>query len=231
VLLGIPDDNADGLPMLEITGLAADDARDGGRLSDDVPAELPTLTGEDCPELAVEGTLETPLGGDDPLGSDDAPEPLERLADDSDDSVPELSEPIDFVLCDDGWFDNDDGSDDCPDEPPLQESEDREPELPEGNDGLSEPLEPDDDRSDDPDELPSELLGSELLGQLEEERPDEPLLDSDLPLNSELRELPSELSSDELRSELEPLLPEDSLDELGEDRDDSLTLENDLLDP
>jgi hypothetical protein len=47
VLLGMPDDKPDGLPMLDITGLAADDARDGGRLSDDVPAELPTLTGED----------------------------------------------------------------------------------------------------------------------------------------------------------------------------------------
>jgi hypothetical protein len=207
----MPDDNPDGLPMLEITGLATDDARDGGRLSDDVPAELPSLTGEDCPELAVEGTLETPLGGDDPLGSDD------------------------------GWFDNDDSTDDCPDEPPLMESEDREPELPEGDNPLSEPLdrdellseplEPDEDRSDDSDELRNELLRSELLGQLDDERPDEPLLDSDLPLNSELRELPSELSSDELRSELEPLLSEDSLDELGEDRDDSLTLENDLLDP
>ena len=44
-------------------------------------------------------------------------------------------------------------------------------------------------------------------------------------LDSELREI---LLSDELSTEL---LSEESLEDLDDDRDDSLTLENDLLDP
>lgn len=150
----MPDD-ADGLRTLDTTGLTADDANDGGALSDD------------------------------------APESLDWLGDNSDESDGSLSEPLDRDKL------------------------------------LSERLDPDDERLDDSDELRSVLLGSELLGQLDDERSDEPLLDGELPLTFELRELPT----DELHSELEPPLPEDSLDELGEDRDDSLTLENDLLDP
>ncbi len=98
---------------------------------------------------------------------------------------------------------------------------------------------PDDLLSDEPDELGRELLRSELLGELLDELSNESLerdrLLDDRPddsglLDSELRRLLG-LLFDELSAELELLLTEESLDELGDDRDDSLTLENDLLDP
>lgn len=91
------------------------------------------------------------------------------------------------MLSEDARCESDDSCDDWPDDPPLRESDDREPELPEGDDPLSEPLDRDEplseplDRDDDwldgPDELRSELLRSELLGQLDDERSDEPQLD------------------------------------------------------
>lgn len=104
----------------------------------------------------------------------------------------------------------------------------------------SELRDPDDLLSDEPDELRRELLRSELLDELLEELSKEPLerdrLLDDRPddsglLDSELRRSLLGLLFDELSTELEPLLSDDSLDELSDDRDDSLTLENDLLDP
>ncbi len=82
--------------------------------------------------------------------------------------------------------------------------------------------------------LPELLV--ELLGELSEDRLDsDRLLDNSLDerglLDSELRERLLELPFDELSAELESLLVDESLDELDGDRDDSLTLENDLLDP
>jgi len=90
--------------------------------------------------------------------------------------------------------------------------------------------------SDDPDELRRELLRSELLGELLEELSEDPLERNRLPddgpddtglLDSELRRLLLGL----LFEPSTELLSDESLDELGDDRDDSLTLENDLLDP
>ena len=98
----------------------------------------------------------------------------------------------------------------------------------------------DDLLSDEPDELVRELLRSELLGEILEELPEEtPERDrllGDRPdesglLDSELLWLLLGLLFDELSTELEPLLLDESLEELGDDRDDSLTLEKDLLDP
>ncbi len=66
---------------------------------------------------------------------------------------------------------------------------------------------------------------------LDDERSEELRPDEESPLVTELRRLLVELSCDELRFELEPLLADESLEELGDERDDSLTLENDLLDP
>ena len=84
--------------------------------------------------------------------------------------------------------------------------------------------------SDEPDELGRELLRSELLGELLEELSDE-RLERDRLLASELRRLRLGLLFDELKTELESLLSDESLDGLDDKRDDSLTLENDLLDP
>ena len=115
--------------------------------------------------------------------------------------------------------------------PLLEEpTDDCEPEL----------RDPDDLLSDEPDELVRELLRSELLGEILEELPEETperdrLLgdrpdDSGL-LDSELLWLLLGLLFDELSTELEPLLLDESLEDRDDDRDDSLTLENDLLDP
>lgn len=93
VLLGIADDCADGLPTLDAIGLRTDDVSEGDgriKLPDDIPAELrsldvtPELTGEERPELFIEGTLETPLGCDDPLCSDEGPETLDLLSAEAD---------------------------------------------------------------------------------------------------------------------------------------------------
>ena len=92
----------------------------------------------------------------------------------------------------------------------------------EGLDGLRE--------SDDPDRLGSALLRTGRLGELFEDPSEEPR-ERDRMLESELRGLLLGLLFDELSTELETLLSGDSLNELGDDRDDSLTLENDLLDP
>lgn len=89
----------------------------------------------------------------------------------------------------------------------------------------------DDLLSDDGDEL----LWRELLGELFGELPDDPLdgdrLSDDRRLESELCVDGLELPLEELIAELESLLLDKSLEELDGDRDDSLTLENDLLDP
>ena len=150
----------------------------------------------------------------------------------------ELPESRELLLAGDRLADdNDDFADDSGDEPLLfgledadEPTDDFEPEL----------RDPDDLLSDEPDELGRELLRSELLGEILEELPEETLepdrLLGDRPdesglLDSELRRLLLGLLFDELSTELEPLLLDESLEELGDDRDDSLTLENDLLDP
>jgi hypothetical protein len=69
-----------------------------------------------------------------------------------------------------------------------------------------------------------------LLGELVAELTEEPLEREGL-LESELRRLLLALRFEELLTELSSLLSDESLDEMGDDRDDSLTLENDLLDP
>jgi hypothetical protein len=84
--------------------------------------------------------------------------------------------------------------------------------------------------SDESDELNRELLGCELCAEDPDVLSLEPR-DREPPLDSELRRLLLGLLFDELIIDLEPLLSDDSLGELGEERDDSLTLENDLLDP
>jgi hypothetical protein len=100
---------------------------------------------------------------------------------------------------------------------------------------LDEPLDFVDERldglreSDGPDRLESTLLRLGRLAELFEDLSEEPLE------RDRLLELPCGLLLgllfDELSTELETLLSDDSLNELGDDRDDSLTLENDLLDP
>ena len=150
---------------------------------------------------------------------------------------PELPESRELLLAGDLLSDDgDDVVDEPSDEPPLFDIEDRDEER------VDEPelRDPDDLLSDEPDELGRELLRSELLGEILEELPEETperdrLLgdrpdDSGL-LDSELLWLLLGLLFDELSTELEPLLLDESLEELGDDRDDSLTLENDLLDP
>jgi hypothetical protein len=108
--------------------------------------------------------------------------------------------------------------------------------LEERADGVeTEPRDSEDLLSDETDELGRELLRSELLGELLEEFSKESLerdwlLDDRGLLEAELRRLLPRLLFDELSSELESLLSDDSF-ELGDDRDDSLTLEIDLLDP
>ena len=216
--------------------------------------------GEPGDDDAAEGGLEVSLDWEDPLGWDDelcsasldgpcedcewldglVDEPDRLEPEDLDCELPEIRDPLlsDERLSDDGSDVDDEPlllAADEPDElsllsPLLEERvDDFEPEL----------RDPDEMLSDEPDELGRDLLRSELLGELLEELSDEPresdrLLD-DRPddsglLDSELRRLLG-LLFDELSTELEPLLTEESLDELGDDRDDSLTLENDLLDP
>ena len=217
--------------------------------------------GESRDDDAAEGGLEVSLDWEDPLGWDDAlccdsldvpredcewldgliDEPEGFEPDDLDCELTEIRDPSlsDERLSDDG---NDIGDEpllfaaDEPDElavllPLLEERvDDFEPELPD----------PDDLLSDESDELGRELLRSELLGELLKELSKEPL-ERDWPLDdspddrrlldSELPRLLLGLLFDELSTELEPLLLDESLEELGDDRDDSLTLENDLLDP
>ena len=217
--------------------------------------------GEPGDDDAAEGGLDASLDSEDPLGWDDAlcsdsldgpredcewldglvDEPDGLEPDDLDCELPEIRDPSlsDERLSDDG---NDIGDEpllfaaDEPDElavllPLLEERvDDFEPELPD----------PDDLLSDESDELGRELLRSELLGELLKELSKEPL-ERDWPLDdspddrrlldSELPRLLLGLLFDELSTELEPLLLDESLEELGDDRDDSLTLENDLLDP
>ena len=64
------------------------------------------------------------------------------------------------------------------------------------------------------------------MEELSEER-----LERDRLLASELRRLLLGLSCDELSTELDALLSDEPLDGLDDNDDDSLTLENDLLDP
>ena len=130
------------------------------------------------------------------------------------------------------WL-TDDGVDESDDaEPPLSDSVDLDESLllllEECGDDFE--LCKEDLLSDESDELNRELLGCELRA----EDPDVLSLDTcdrDRLLDSELRRLLLGLLFDELIIELEPLLSDDSLGELGNDRDDSLTLEYDLLDP
>ena len=194
---------------------------------------------------------------DEPSDSLDRPrEDCERLVDEPVELTPEdldseLLETIEPLLVDDRLPDDgDDAIDDCGDEPLLFASVDElvllSPLLEERTDDFEpesrelELRDPDDLLSDDCDELARELLRPELRGELLEEISDEPLegdrLLDDGPddtglLDSELRRPILELLFDELSAELEPLLWDDSLEELGDDRDDSLTLEDDLLDP
>lgn len=69
-----------------------------------------------------------------------------------------------------------------------------------------------------------------LLGALVDDRSENSLEGNRL-LKSELWRLLLGLCLEELNTELTSLLMDESLDEIGDDRDDSLTLENDLLDP
>lgn len=125
--------------------------------------------------------------------------------------------------------------DDFGDEPLLFDFEDRDEERADG--GESELRDSEDAPSDEPDELRCELLRSELLGELCDELSEESLerdrllddrCDDKRLLEAELRRLLLGLLFDELIAEL---LSDKSLGELGDERDDSLTLENDLLDP
>ena len=172
-------------------------------------------------------------------------EPAELGVEDLESELPESRE---LLLAGDRLADdNDDFVDDSGDEPLLFRPEDSDelvllmPLLEEPTDDCEPELRDRDDLlPDEPDELGPELLWSELLGEIREELPEETperdrLLD-DRPddsglLDSELRRLLLGLLFNELSNELEPLLWDDSLDELGDDRDNSLTLENDLLDP
>jgi len=72
-------------------------------------------------------------------------------------------------------------------------------------------------------------VSDELLGELFDELSES--LGRERLLASELRRLLLALRFEELITELDSLLPDESLEELGDERDDSLTLENDLLDP
>ncbi len=147
-------------------------------------------------------------------------------------------------LSDDG---GDDSLDDFGEDPLLSESEDFDEldllpmPLEETADGCERELrELDDLLSDEPDGLDDSLL-PDWLGELfelsderlERERPlDDWLgLEECRLLESELRRLLLGPLFDELCTELDPLLSDESLDRLDDERDDSLTLENDLLDP
>ena len=205
--------------------------------------------GEAGDEDAADGRLDISLGADDPLGWDDGlcrlEEPVESLDCESLDGL--IDEPDGLPLDDLDWepLENrdsslsderlsDDRDDSCDDPLPLDFEDGDE----ERADGVEAELRDSDDAlSDDPDELRRELLRSELLGELLEELSEDPLerdrLLDDGPddtglLDSELRRLLLGLLFEELSAEL---LSDESLDELGDDRDDSLTLENDLLDP
>jgi hypothetical protein len=208
--------------------------------------------GEPGDEDSADGRLEASLGVDDPLGWDEG---LGKLEEPSDDGPLEECEPLDVIDEPEGLESPDDlecelpelrdpslsderlsdDRDDSGDEPLLFDFEDWEDERADGVD--VELRDSDDPLCDEPDELRCELLRSELLGECLEELSDEPLerdrllddgLDDTRLLDSELRRLLLGLLFDELSNEL---LSDESLDELGDDRDDSLTLENDLLDP
>jgi len=208
--------------------------------------------GEPGDDDSADGRLEASLGVDEPLGWDEG---LGKLEDPSDDRPLEDCESLDGIDEPDGLESPDDWEcelpelrdlalsderlsddrDDSGDEPLLFVFEEGEEERADGAE--AELRDSDDPLCDEPEELRRELLRSELLGELLEELSDEPLerdrLLDDGPddtrlLDSELRRLLLGLLFDELSNEL---LSDESLDELGDDRDDSLTLENDLLDP
>ncbi len=140
----------------------------------------------------------------------------------SEDSESELLERVETLLSDDGLLDGcEDPRDDLEEDARLRDAEDfDEPDL------LSALLD------ESPDEKDRELRDPDdgLLGELVAELPEEPLERERL-LESELRRLLLGLRFEELSTELDSLLSDESLDEMGDDRDDSLTLENDLLDP
>lgn len=229
-------------------GLATDDSPDGNDdfvLNDD--GWLATLDvvldgadeiGEPGDEDSTDGRLEASLGVDDGLGWDDGLWKLEE-------PVESLDLPCEDCESLDALIDEPDGLE-SPDDLDSELLESRDPSLSEErlsedrDDSGDEPLlfgDSDDPLCDEPEELRYELLRSELLGELLEELSDEPLerdrllddaIDDTGLLESELRRLLLGLLFAELSNEL---LSGESLDELSDDRDDSLTLENDLLDP
>lgn len=216
-------------------------------------------TGETNDDESAEALLEASLGADDPLDCEDglsrlddasedrSPEDCESLDAVIDDPDRLASEDFDGepLESDDASLFEDrlsDDGDDGADALLLCDFNDGEEERADGVE--SELFDSDDLLSDETEELRrellSELLRPELLGELFDELPDEPLelgrLLEDLsddadPLEPELRRLLLALLFEELSSELGRLLSDESLDELGDDREDSLTLENDLLDP
>jgi hypothetical protein len=228
---------------------------DGWLATLDVVLDGADEIGEPGDEDSADGRLEASLGVDDALGWDDGlwklEEPVESLdlpcedcesldalidepdglesPDDLDGELPELRDPS---LSDERLSDD---RDDSGDEPLLFDFEEGEEERADGAE--AELRDSDDPLCDEPEELRRELLRSELLWELLEELSDEPLerdrllddgIDDTGLLDSELRRLLLGLLFEELSTEL---LSDESLDELGDDRDDSLTLENDLLDP
>jgi hypothetical protein len=229
--LDVPDDNNEaGFDDRADCGLEVSLDCDGALGSDDglcrleEPSDSLDILCEDCEWL--EGPIDEP----DAL----SPEVFEWEW--------ELLEAREALLSDERLSDEcDDVVDDSAEESLLFEPED--PDgldllrlLEERADGVeTEPRDSEDLLSDETDELGRELLRSELLGELLEEFSKESLerdwlLDDRGLLEAELRRLLPRLLFDELSSELESLLSDDSF-ELGDDRDDSLTLEIDLLDP
>gem|GEM_PF-3245078 len=226
---------------------------DDGRLATlDAGLDGADEIGEPVEDDSVDGRLEPSLGVDDPLDWDEG---LGKFEDPSDDRPSEDCESLDAIDEPDGLESPDDlereppelrdpslsdgrlsdDREDSGDEPLLFDFEEGEEERADGVE--AELRDSDEPLSDEREELRRELLRSELLGELLEEVSDELLVrdrllddgtDDTRLLDSELRRLLLGLLFDEVSNEL---LSDESLDELGDDRDDSLTLENDLLDP
>lgn len=138
------------------------------------------------------------------------------------DSESELLERFETLLSDDGLLDGcEDARDDFDEDTRLRDAEDFD-----GLDLLSALLDESADENERELRDPDDGLLGELVAELPEER-----LERDGLLESELRRLLLALRFEELLTELNSLLSDESLDEMGDDRDHSLTLENDLLDP
>ena len=148
------------------------------------------------------------LDSSDGLGCEDfESEPLER---------------VETLLSDDGLLDGcEDPRDDFDEDARLRDDEDFD-EL----DSLTATLDESTEEDERERRVPDDGLLGELFAELSEES-----LGREWLLESELRRLLLALRFEELLTELDLLLSDESLDEMGDDRDDSLTLENDLLDP